>query len=188
MKAMDRKGGVCSVLPSHRDLSHVLYTVAGSGGNGGLGNNIWASVVNRDGTVCAVARSGDLSDQWPGSRVISAQKANTANAFSLKDTVQLGTGIALSSGNLYGSILEQGSLFGLQFSNPVDPTVAYKDDAYQFGTENDPMVGKRIGGVNVFGGGPALYNAEGKLVGGTGREWRQALHGPRGRLVGTRHA
>ncbi|MFT4640914.1 MAG: hypothetical protein ACI8T1_004247 [Verrucomicrobiales bacterium] len=27
------------------------------------------------------------------------------------------------------------------------------------------MVGKRIGGVNVFGGGLALYNTDGELVG-----------------------
>jgi hypothetical protein len=30
------------------------------------------------------------------------------------------------------------------------------------------MVGGRIGGVNVFGGGLGLYNANGKLVGGIG--------------------
>jgi hypothetical protein len=30
------------------------------------------------------------------------------------------------------------------------------------------MVGGRIGGVNVFGGGLALYNSSGKLVGGLG--------------------
>ena len=30
------------------------------------------------------------------------------------------------------------------------------------------MCGKRIGGVNVFGGGLALYNSEGKLVGALG--------------------
>jgi len=30
------------------------------------------------------------------------------------------------------------------------------------------MVGHRIGGVNVFGGGLALYNASGKLVGAVG--------------------
>ena len=48
-----------------------------AGGNAGLENEMWATVVNRDGTVCAVARSSRLGDQWPGSRVISAQKANT---------------------------------------------------------------------------------------------------------------
>ena len=30
------------------------------------------------------------------------------------------------------------------------------------------MVGGRIGGINVFGGGLALYNASGQLVGGIG--------------------
>jgi uncharacterized protein GlcG (DUF336 family) len=33
------------------------------------------------------------------------------------------------------------------------------------GQSNDPMVGSRIGGVNVFGGGLALYDASGKIVG-----------------------
>jgi hypothetical protein len=40
---------------------------------------MWGTVVNRDGIVCAVAfTGGSRGDQWPGSRVISAQKANTA--------------------------------------------------------------------------------------------------------------
>jgi hypothetical protein len=40
-----------------------------SGGdtNGGLDLNMWASVVDRDGTVCAVAFTGkDRGAQWPG--------------------------------------------------------------------------------------------------------------------------
>jgi hypothetical protein len=66
---------------------------------------MWASIVDRDGLVCAVAFSGeDRGDQWPGSRVISAQKANTANAFSLPPDA--GFGGALSSGNLYGTVME----------------------------------------------------------------------------------
>src|ERR1019366_7405291 len=52
--------------------------------DGGLYNQNWATIVDRDGVVCAVAFSGvNRGAQWPGSRVISAQKANTANAFSL---------------------------------------------------------------------------------------------------------
>jgi hypothetical protein len=35
-----------------------------------------------------------------------------------------------------------------------------------FGTPNDPMVGKAIGGVLVFGGGLTLYR--GRIVGGLG--------------------
>ena len=45
----------------------------------------------------------------------------------------------------------------LQESNPVDVAVPYAGKADEFGTAKDPMTGKRIGGVNVFGGGLALY-------------------------------
>jgi uncharacterized protein GlcG (DUF336 family) len=100
-------------------------------------------------------------DQWLGSRVISAQKANTANAFSLPH-------LALSTANLYTATQPGGSLFGLQMSNPVDTSVAYGGNDKLFGTKNDPMVGKKIGGINVFGGGLALYDASGKLLGGIG--------------------
>jgi len=52
--------------------------------NGGFGLNMWASIVNRAGRVCAVAYSGeDFDNQWLGSRVISVQKAYAANAFFL---------------------------------------------------------------------------------------------------------
>ena len=37
-----------------------------------------------------------------------------------------------------------------------------------YGQPNDFMVGKKIGGVNVFGGGFALYDSSGNLVGGLG--------------------
>jgi uncharacterized protein GlcG (DUF336 family) len=130
--------------------------------NGGFGLHMWATVVDRDGVVLAVVFSGDSrGDQWPGSRVISAQKANTANAFSLP-------GLALSTANLFAVTQPGNSLYGLQHSNPVNPAVAYGGSAASAGTTKDPMVGKRIGGVNVFGGGLALYNAAGKLVGAIG--------------------
>jgi uncharacterized protein GlcG (DUF336 family) len=123
---------------------------------------MWATLVDRDGIVCAVAFSGaNRGSQWPGSRVISAQKANTANAFSLN-------GLALSTANLYSAVQPGGSLFGLQESNPVDTGVAYKGPSQNYGTRNDPMVGEKIGGVNVFGGGLALYNANGRVVGAVG--------------------
>jgi uncharacterized protein GlcG (DUF336 family) len=123
---------------------------------------MWATLVDRDGVVKAVAFSGDnRGEQWPGSRVISAQKANTANAFSLP-------GLALSTANLFSAVQTGGSLFGLQHSNPVDTSVAYAGDSKLFGTEQDPMIGKKMGGVNVFGGGLALYNADGILVGAVG--------------------
>src|SRR3970040_233081 len=106
----------CVDVPAHAALTAALDGVVtpGAGGNGGLGNEMWATVVNRDGIVCAVTFSGgDRDDQWPGSRVISAQKANTANAFSL-------VAFALSTANLYSAVQPGGSLFGLQESNPVE--------------------------------------------------------------------
>jgi uncharacterized protein GlcG (DUF336 family) len=123
---------------------------------------MWATVVNRDGVVCAVVfTGGDRGDQWPGSRVISAQKANTANAFSLPN-------LSLSTANLYSAVQPGGSLFGLQASNPVDTGVAYGGNPANYGRSNDPMVGNRIGGVNVFGGGLALYNSDHELIGAIG--------------------
>ncbi len=149
------KIGIQSILTS-------LLKDAQAEGNGGFGFHMWATVVNRAGEVCAVAYSGDnVGDQWPGSRVISAQKANTANAFSLP-------GFALSSGNLHQATQDGGSLFGLQESNPVDTSVAYAGSFDDYGTKDDAMVGKKIGGINVFGGGLALYGADGVLVGGLG--------------------
>lgn len=46
--------------------------------------------------------------------------------------------------------------------------VAYAGDPVDYGQSNDPMIGGKIGGINVFGGGLALYNAQGQLIGGLG--------------------
>jgi|SRR5712691_1027785 len=155
-------GPDCSQVPNNADLKKALVTVQAQK-NSGLGFQMWATVVNRDGFVCAVAYSGaSRSDQWPGSRVISAQKANTANAFSLPN-------FALSTANLFAATQDQGTLFGLQLSNPVDTAAAYAGPNEKYGQVDDPMVGKQIGGINVFGGGLALYTQSAKkIVGGLG--------------------
>jgi hypothetical protein len=136
--------------------------------NGGLGFPMWLTLVDGSGIVCTVVTSLDGSannaditaDIWLGSRVISAQKANTANSFS--------TGrLALSTANLYAAVQPGGSLFGLQESNPVDAIRAYQGYAGNFGTPSDPLAGIRVGGVNVFGGGLALYYS-GRKVGAIG--------------------
>src|SRR5262245_29746769 len=89
--------GTCSNLPSHDQLQTAL-SAAVAAETTGLNLQMWATIVDRDGIVCAVAFSGiDRGAQWPGSRVISAQKANTANAFSLSS-------LALSTGNLYSAV------------------------------------------------------------------------------------
>jgi len=162
----DDNGGedrsACKDAPDPSAVHSALAAVVGGGNNGGLGNNMWATIVNRDGVVCSVTFTGaDRGAQWPGSRVISAQKANTANAFSL-------TKFALSSANLYAAVQPGGSLFGLQLSNPVDTGTAYGGNSKNYVQSNDPMVGQKIGGINVFGGGLALYNNQGTLVGGLG--------------------
>jgi uncharacterized protein GlcG (DUF336 family) len=161
----------CKDLPAQAQVQAALSTVVVAGGNAGLANDMWATVVNRDGVVCAVAFSGgSRGDQWPGSRVISAQKANTANAFSLPLGAGGISGLALSTANLYSAVQPGGSLFGLQHSNPVDTGVAYGGNSDNYGQPNDSMVGQKIGGVNVFGGGLGLYKSGGTLtlIGGIG--------------------
>jgi uncharacterized protein GlcG (DUF336 family) len=145
-------GNGCKDLPSYSALKAALTSARGAV-NGGFNLDMWATVVDRDGIVCAVAfTGGDRGDQWPGSRVISAQKANTANAFSLP-------GLALSTANLYSAVQPGGSLYGLQQSNPVSTDQAYSGNPANYGQPNDPMVG---------GGGLGLYNSEGKLLGAIG--------------------
>lgn len=155
----------CVGLPNHAALKAALNAAVETE-TSGLNFQMWATLVDRDGKVCAVAFSGDdRGAQWPGSRVISAQKANTANAFSLD-------GLALSTANLYSAVSPGGSLYGLQHSNPVDTAVAYGGNGHaggnanNYGQPNDPLVGDFVGGVNVFGGGLGLYN--GSIIGGLG--------------------
>jgi uncharacterized protein GlcG (DUF336 family) len=118
-------------------------------------------VVNRDGVICAVVFSGpSRSAEWPGSRLIAASKANTANAFSLPN-------FALSTGNLFAGSQPGASLYGIA-NTPPNPEAAFAGPATKFGEVDDPMVGKAIGGVIVFGGGLPLYASRGNLIGGLG--------------------
>lgn len=163
----------CEALPDHAALKAAL-TAAVTTETTGLNLNMWGTIVDRNGVVCAVAYSGDSAGaQWLGSRVISAQKASTANFFSLDGSSASNAsgaagGLALSTANLYTAVQPGGSLFGLQESNPVDPAVAYAGPVSDFGAPDDPMVNKIVGGVNVFGGGLALYAEGGELVGAVG--------------------
>ena len=167
----NRASNSCSNLPSHAQLKAAL-AAAVTAETTGLDLNMWATLVDRDGIVCAVAFSGsDRGAQWPGSRVISAQKANTANAFSLDSSAAAGAavnGLVLSTANLYSAVQPGGSLFGLQESNPVNTEAAYKGPSKNYGTPNDPMEGLKIGGVNVFGGGLSLFGPGHKILGAVG--------------------
>ncbi len=145
-------------------LTQVLKAnVKASGGptNGGLDNNEWAAVVARDGTVCAVTRTGqNVGDQWLGSRAIAIEKANTANAMSLQH-------FAISTANLYAAVQPGGPLFGLIETNPPDTASLYSGLPAKWGTDQDPLMGRPASGVVVFGGGLALYK-NGQVVGGLG--------------------
>jgi len=153
----------CKGLPDHNQLRTVLQTVVKQGQqqNGGMGNQEWAVIVDRDGIGCAVAFSGDnRSQEWPGSRMIAAEKANTANGLS-------GPDYALSTANIYFASQPGQSLYSLITTTPPNPQASVGDPT-SFGQENDPMVGKPVGGIVVFGGGLALYSAKGQIVGGIG--------------------
>ena len=152
----------CSKVPDYNKLKAALTSTVkeGKGANGGLGNQEWGAVVNRDGIVCAVVFTGpNRGAEWPGSRLSSAEKANTANAFSTDN-------FALSSGNIYSAAQPGNSLYSI-VSGP-NPNSAFAGDPQKFGQPDDPLVGKPIGGVIVFGGGLPLYDKNGKIVGGLG--------------------
>jgi uncharacterized protein GlcG (DUF336 family) len=153
-----------SNCPVTRDqlVTALKAAVKPSGGpsNGGLDNNQWGAIVNRDGNVCAMAFSGGTwKDQWLGSRPIAVEKANTALSFSLD-------GMALSTANLYAGAQPEGFLFGIGRTNPPNDSI-YEGDVEKFGTDSDPVLGRRVGGTVTFGGGLALYNNAG-LIGGLG--------------------
>lgn len=133
---------------------------SGGPSNGGLDNHMWGAVVGRDGKVCAIARTGNIGDQWPGSRTIAIEKANTANALSLPK-------FAFSTANLYSGSQPGGFLFGLMATNPPDTASLYAGNPAQYGTAQDAMMNKPASGVVVFGGGLALYDGK-TIVGGLG--------------------
>ncbi len=151
----------CDGLPNHAQLKAALIAAVAADSTG-LDNQMWGTIVDETGKVCAVAFSGStLGAQWLASRLLSAQKANTANSVSLDN-------LAFSTALLFSASQPGGFLFGVQHSNPVDTAVAYKSPSADFGQPNDPMVGFRAGGINVFGGGLGLYAAGHVKVGGVG--------------------
>lgn len=150
---------------THDELAKALKeSVKASGGpdNGGMAaNNQWGAVVNRVGVVCAVAFSGKKpTDQWLASHAIAAEKANTVISLSSDDFAQ-------STANLWAQAQPGGSSYGAAASNPPVVSELYAGNVEQYGSESDPLVGKHVGGVIVFGGGLALYKNK-QLVGGLG--------------------
>jgi uncharacterized protein GlcG (DUF336 family) len=161
--ARDKADAASECPVSNQTLSTQLAT-ADTADTSGLDNHYWAVVVDRTGTVCAVAFSGpDVDSQWLLSRQIAAAKAFTANGLSLDSA-------PLSTAELYPWVqpgAPANPLFGLEAGNPVSPEDAYKGPYSRFGTANDPMIGKRVGGTITFGGGLGLYDGT-HAIGGLG--------------------
>ena len=164
----------CQGLPSYTELTATLRDIVAVGDpsvNSGLANHMWATMVDVNGVVCQVTTSSDnQSEQLLAARVISAQKASTANSVALPASPARGLipGQTFSTSNLYAGVQPWGGSFGLQFTNPVNPEVAYRGDPNLYGTRNDPMRGGVIGGIVVFAGGLALHDSQGNRVGGLG--------------------
>lgn len=159
---------------SYSQLKTAVTQAANQDGTG-LNNNFWAVVVNRQAVVCAVAFSGAAIDsQWLLSRQIAAAKAFTADGLSLD-------GAPVSTAALYSWVLPivpQGNpgsqtgpsanpLYGLNGGNVLDSNAAFAGDYAKFGSPQDPMIGKRVGGTITFGGGLGLYSGS-RAVGGLG--------------------
>ena len=102
-----------------------------------------------------------MAINFPAAAASPRPRPTPANAFSLPNA-------PLSSGNLFVNTQPGGPVFGLENGNPVDPAVAFAGDPKLYGTAQDPLVGKKIGGTIVFGGGLPLYDKNGKLLGGVG--------------------
>jgi len=176
----DKKG--CKDLPGYEDLTKALLASvpASAGGtlplytaadpaiqgvaNGGLEVPMWASLVDKFGHVCRVTYSGaDNRAQWPASRIISMQKAYTANSLTISGPAANIWSTAL----LYYPTQPGQFLWGLDQSNPVNPAVVYQGPTARWGAANDPAIGGIPGGNNRFGGGVALWKND-QVVGAIG--------------------
>jgi uncharacterized protein GlcG (DUF336 family) len=142
----------CGISPAIvASLQSKLATVVNyADANGGIfkPNRMWSAVVDRQGRLCSVVSIGDA---WPGSRAIAIAKASTGNDFS-------NSALALSTANLYAATQPGGSLYGLNNSNPFNP----------FFEQQGSGTGFVPGGIITFGGGFALYNGSGQVIGGLG--------------------
>jgi uncharacterized protein GlcG (DUF336 family) len=162
----------CQGLPSAASLRAKLNAAPGMALNadgiggtvGGLfgGTRMWGAVVNRSGQICSFATStADPTQVWPGSQAIAKAKAYTANAFSLDTTSIAGiAGFPLSTAELYTFTQPGHSLWSLGQSNPFNPLA--------LAPPSGGGTGLIAGGLIFFGGGVALYNGSGRVIGGLG--------------------
>jgi len=143
--------GRCRDLPSGDDLKKWLRAAPGVEGEaGGLfsGQMEWASIVNRQGELCATAvATDDPASAWPGSQAISKAKAYTANAYSTD-------GMPLSTARLYTLTQPGHSLWGVADPNP------FRAECLAAPNDMTSTNGKICGGSIAFGGGVPLYKGK----------------------------
>jgi uncharacterized protein GlcG (DUF336 family) len=148
----------CKDLPSASDLKKWLRSAPGVDGEaGGLfsGQMEWATIVNRQGEICAtVAATDEAASAWPGSQAVAKAKAYTANAYSTD-------GAPLSTARLYTLTQPGHSLWGVAEPNP------FRADCVVSPRDMNATNGKVCGGSIAFGGGVPLYRGKTR-VGGLG--------------------
>lgn len=141
----------CGDLPSVDDLKKWLRQAPSEGGEaGGLfdGKMEWASVVNRNGELCATAvATDDPASAWAGSQAISKAKAYTANSYSTD-------ALPFSTARLYTLTQPGHSLWGAAEPNP------FKADCLVSPKDAGTTSGKVCGGSIAFGGGVPLYRGK----------------------------
>jgi uncharacterized protein GlcG (DUF336 family) len=170
--------GQCAGLPTNSEVMTLLQTasgnsgisaelggedctagaVSGTGCVGGLfgGTRMWGAVVNEDGEICAfITSTDDPRDVLPVSQAIAKAKAYTANSVSTNL-------LPLSTARLYTLSQPGHSLFGLNNSNPFNPEFLAPTSGFGGGE------GQIAGGIITFGGGVALYDSDGEIIGAFG--------------------
>jgi uncharacterized protein GlcG (DUF336 family) len=164
-------GATCKDLPKAFELRKLFVQVTGTPGtfpNGGRGHHGWLTLMDSQGVVCAVvnsmSNSGDVTTDMSGigHREQSAKKANTSVAFSNNE-------VALASGNLYVPSMPGGQLFNTILASLDSKEInGNPGEIHKWGTANDPMVGKVVGGYLPLAGGLPLYDKNKKKVGAIG--------------------
>jgi len=163
----------CASLPDYLQLKRALMA-ARSAENSGLNAQEWATIVDRNGVVCAVAFTGfDTTTQMGIGRISSAMRANAGNAFafdsnSSSNGAGFPGGLALSTANLYSATQPGGFVGELPNSYPVNQSAAFSTRVSAFGTPAEPVVGQVIGGFTAVGGGLGLFAKGQAAVGGVG--------------------
>jgi Haem-degrading len=162
----------CANLPDRTQLKKALIA-ARAAENSGLNAQQWATIVDRNGIVCAVAYTGyDTTTQLGIGRISSAMRANAANAFafdsnSSSNGAGFPGGLALSTANLYSATQPGGFVGELPNNYPVNQAV-FSGGPNLFGTDSDPMLGQPIGGFMAVGGGVGLFGTGQVAMGGLG--------------------